>query len=162
MNYFVSLYAKSNQGTMKKLLIMALTLSMTACSMIQSDDDKATEIAVQWGEAYFNCDFHAAEKLSTPESLRWLQFAASNTTQEDLDLLKQQAADVEATDYIPEANDTLRVVELRVDHYLSKNLSVGVSQQMEEAVFHITTVKRNGSWQVRMAGLPRSEKQSRD
>ena len=120
MNYFVSLYAKSNQGTMKKLLIMALTLSMTACSMIQSDDDKATEIAVQWGEAYFNCDFHAAEKLSTPESLRWLQFAASNTTQEDLDLLKQQAADVEATDYIPEANDTLRVVELRVDHYLSR------------------------------------------
>ena len=147
---------------MKKLLIFAMTLSLTACNMLQSDDDKAPDVAVQWGEAYFNCDFHAAEALSTPESLRWLQFAASNTTQQDLDLLKQQAADVEATDYLPEANDTLRVVELRVSHYLSKNLSAGVSQQIEEGVFHITTVKRNGNWLVRMASLPRNEKQNRD
>ena len=147
---------------MKKLLIFVMTLSLTACNMLQSDDDKATDVAVQWGEAYFNCDFHAAQALSTPESLRWLQFAASNTSQQDLDLLKQQAAEVEATDYFPEADDTLRVVALRVNHYLSKNLSAGVSQQIEEGVFHVTTVKRNGKWLVRMASLPRNEKQSRD
>ena len=147
---------------MKKLLIFVMTLSLTACNMLQSDDDKATDVAVQWGEAYFNCDFHAAQTLSTPESLRWLQFAASNTSQQDLDLLKQQAAEVEATDYFPEADDTLRVVALRVNHYLSKNLSAGVSQQIEEGVFHVTTVKRNGKWLVRMASLPRNEKQSRD
>ena len=147
---------------MKKLLIFVMTLSLTACNMLQSDDDKATDVAVQWGEAYFNCDFHAAQALSTPESLRWLQFAASNTSQQDLDLLKQQAAEVEATDYFPEADDTLRVVALRVNHYLSKNLSAGVSQQIEEGVVHVTTVKRNGKWLVRMASLPRNEKQSRD
>ena len=147
---------------MKKLLIFAMTLSLVACDMMQSDDDKATDVAVQWGEAYFNCDYHAAEALSTPESLRWLQFAASNTTQQDLDLLKQQAAEVEATDFFPEANDTLRVVELRVNHYLSKNLSMGVSQQKEEGIFQTTVVKRGDKWLVRMASLPRSEKQSRD
>ena len=147
---------------MKKLLIFAMTLSLVACDMMQSDDDKATDVAVQWGEAYFNCDYHAAETLSTPESLRWLQFAASNTTQQDLDLLKQQAAEVEATDFFPEANDTLRVVELRVNHYLSKNLSMGVSQQKEEGIFQTTVVKRGDKWLVRMASLPRSEKQSRD
>ena len=147
---------------MKKLLIFAMTLSLVACDMMQSDDDKATDVAVQWGEAYFNCDYHAAEALSTPESLRWLQFAASNTTQQDLDLLKQQAAEVEATDFFPEANDTLRVVELRVNHYLSKNLSMGVSQQKEEGIFQTTVVKRGDKWLVRMASLPRSEKRSRD
>ena len=147
---------------MKKLLIFAMTLSLVACDMMQSDDDKATDVAVQWGEAYFNCDYHAAEALSTPESLRWLQFAASNTTQQDLDLLKQQAAEVDATDFFPEANDTLRVVELRVNHYLSKNLSMGVSQQKEEGIFQTTVVKRGDKWLVRMASLPRSEKQSRD
>ena len=72
---------------MKKLLIWALALSLTACSMLR-DDDQATAVAVEWGEAFFNCDYHAAEALCTPESRRWLQFAASNTTQHDLDMLK--------------------------------------------------------------------------
>ena len=147
---------------MKKILIFALTLSMTACSMIQSDDDKATDVAIEWGEAFFNCDYHAAEQLSTPESRRWLQFAASNTTQHDLDLLKQHAAEVEATDFFPEANDTLRVVELEVSNSISPTLNGEESVQQEEALFHVTVVNRNCSWLVRMAGLPRNEKQSRD
>jgi hypothetical protein len=147
---------------MKKLLICALMLSLTACNMIQRDDDQATAVAVEWGEAFFNCDYHAAEALSTPESRRWLQFAASNTTQHDLDLLKQHTAEVEATDFFPDANDTLRVVELAVSNSISPSIHAGESSQEEKALFHITVVKRNGSWLVRMADLPRSEKQSRD
>ena len=147
---------------MKKLLICALMLSLTACNMIQRDDDQATAVAVEWGEAFFNCDYHAAEALSTPESRRWLQFAASNTTQHDLDLLKQHAAEVEATDFFPDANDTLRVVELVVHNSISPSIHAGESSQVDKALFHITVVKRNSKWLVRMADLPRSEKQSRD
>lgn len=146
---------------MKKLLIWALALSLTACSMLR-DDDQATAVAVEWGEAFFNCDYHAAEALCTPESRRWLQFAASNTTQHDLDMLRQQAAQVEATEFFPEASDTLRVVELMVRNSVSPTNHGGESAQVEEALFHVTVVKRNGSWKVRMASLPRSEKQSRD
>ena len=146
---------------MKKLLIWALALSLTACSMLR-DGDQATAVAVEWGEAFFNCDYHAAEALCTPESRRWLQFAASNTTQHDLDMLRQQTAQVEATDFFPEASDTLRVVELVVRNSLSPTIHGGESAQVEEALFHVTVVKRNGSWKVRMASLPRSEKQSRD
>jgi len=147
---------------MKKLLIFALTLSLTACNMIQRDDDQATAVAVEWGEAFFNCNYHAAEALCTPESRRWLQFAASNTTQHDLDLLKQHAADVEATDFFPDANDTLRVVELVVRNSITPSTNAEKSSQKEKALFHVTVVKRNGNWLVRMADLPRSEKQSRD
>ena len=147
---------------MKKLLIWALALSLTACSMLRKDDDQATAVAVEWGEAFFNCDYHAAEALCTPESRRWLQFAASNTTQHDLDMLRQQAAQVEATEFFPEASDTLRVVELVVRNSVSPTIHGGESAQVEEALFHVTVVKRNGSWQIRMASLPRSEKQSRD
>jgi hypothetical protein len=147
---------------MKKLLIFALMLSLTACNMIQRDSNKATDVAVQWGEAFFNCDYHAAETLCTPESRRWLQFAASNTTQQDLDLLKQHAAEVEATDYFPAANDTLRVVQLVVRNSLSPAVNGGAPLQVDEALFSVTVVKRNDQWLVRMASLPRSEKQSRD
>lgn len=147
---------------MKKYLILSLTLALTACNMMQNDDDQATAIAIEWGEAFFNCDYHAAEALSTPDSRRWLQFAASNTTQQDLDLLKQHAAEVEATDFFPEANDTLRVVELAVRNSVKPTIAGEEPSQIEKAMFRTTVVKRNGSWLVRMASLPRSEKQSRD
>lgn len=147
---------------MKKYLILSLTLALTACNMMQNDDDQATAIAIEWGEAFFNCDYHAAEALSTPDSRRWLQFAASNTTQQDLDLLKQHAAEVEATDFFPEANDTLRVVELMVCNSVKPTIAGEQPSQIEKAMFRTTVVKRNGSWLVRMASLPRSEKQSRD
>ena len=147
---------------MKKYLILSLTLALTACNMMQNDDDQATAIAIEWGEAFFNCDYHAAEALSTPDSHRWLQFAASNTTQQDLDLLKQHAAEVEATDFFPEANDTLRVVELAVRNSVKPTIAGEQPSQIEKAMFRTTVVKRNGSWLVRMASLPRSEKQSRD
>lgn len=147
---------------MKKYLILSLTLALTACNMMQNDDDQATAIAIVWGEAFFNCDYHAAEALSTPDSRRWLQFAASNTTQQDLDLLKQHAAEVEATDFFPEANDTLRVVELVVRNSVKPTIAGEEPSQIEKAMFRTTVVKRNGSWLVRMASLPRSEKQSRD
>ena len=147
---------------MKKYLILSLTLALTACNMMQNDDDQATAIAIEWGEAFFNCDYHAAEALSTPDSRRWLQFAASNTTQQDLDLLKQHAAEAEATDFFPEANDTLRVVELAVRNSVKPTIAGEQPSQIEKAMFRTTVVKRNGSWLVRMASLPRSEKQSRD
>ena len=147
---------------MKKTLVLALSLLLAACDMIQNDDNEGTSTAVQWGEAFFNCDYHAAEALCTPESRRWLQFAASNTTQQDLDLLKHHAAQVEATDFFPEANDTLRVVELVVRNSVKPTVAGEEPSQTDKAVFHTTVVKRNGSWLVRMASLPQSEKQSHD
>ena len=147
---------------MKKLLILAMVLSLTACNLTNREDTLATDVAVQWGEAFFNCNYHAAQALSTPESRRWLQFAASNTTQQDLDLLKQHAAEVEATDYFPAANDTLRVVQLVVRNNLSPAVNGGAPLQVDEALFSVTVVKRNDQWLVRRASLPRSERQSRD
>ena len=147
---------------MKKLLILAMVLSLTACNLTNREDTLATDVAVQWGEAFFNCNYHAAQALSTPESRRGLQFAASNTTQQDLDLLKQHAAEVEATDYFPAANDTLRVVQLVVRNSLSPAVNGGAPLQVDEALFSVTVVKRNDQWLVRMASLPRSERQSRD
>lgn len=147
---------------MKKTTLFVMVALLTGCSVIQDDDDRATDVATQWAEAYFNCDYHGAEALSTPESYRWLQFAASNTTQHDLDLLQQQPAEVEATDYFPDANDTMRVVELRLSHFVKPLFSDSATKQVEEALFHATVVKRKGEWKVRMEGLPQSEKQSHD
>lgn len=147
---------------MKKIILLALTLTIAACSMIQNNDEQASATAVEWGEAFFNCNYHAAEELSTPESRHWLQFAASNTTQQDLELLKQHAAEVEATDFFPVANDTMRVIELVVRNSVKPTVAGEEPSQIDKALFHITVVKRNDRWQVRMVGLPQNEKQSLD
>ena len=69
---------------------------------------------------------------------------------------------MEVEDFFPEANDTLRVVSLKVSNYVSSTLPAESAQLVDEGVFNITTVLRDGKWLVKMEGLPQSEKQSRD
>lgn len=148
--------------SMKHLKMMIGLLLLTGCGEATESDDAARQVAQAWGDAYFNCDYHEAEQYVTEESGKWLRFAASNTTESDLELLQRQNATVDADDYFPVATDTLRVVRLKVENYLSPTALGEASRQEEEGVFEVTVVKRADSWQVRMEGLPRSEKQSHD
>ena len=133
---------------------------MASCNIGQEGDDVALNVATDWADAYFNCDFHEAASYATAESERWLRFAASNTTEQDLQTVKGGAT-ADADDYFTVANDTLRVVTLHVRDFL-KPVAVGEPAQLqEEGTFLVTVVKRDGKWKVRMEGLPRSERQSR-
>lgn len=149
---------------MKVFFLFCTALLLSGCDFTSDHDNEAIEAAVNWAEAYFNYDFHKAEEYITPESSRWLKFAASNTTERDLQLVQQNenGAEVEVEDFFPEANDTLRVVSLRVSNYVSSTLPAELAQLVDEGVFNVTTVLRDGKWKVRMEGLPQSEKQSRD
>ena len=124
-------------------------------------DQQARNAAEDWADAYFNCDFKDASGYVTPESQKWLQFAASNTTAEDLKLIQEAGgAKVTASEGFDEANDTMRLVTLTVTNYLTAQQQTSVLAK--EGIFKVVVVKRNEDWQVRMAGLPRNEKQSRD
>ncbi len=147
---------------MKKLLLMGVVAVLMGCALTDSDDNAATDAAEQWAWAFFNCDFHEAAAYCTAESNQWLRFAASNITEEDLKLLQGTAVEVTPTEYFPEANDTMRVVELKVRNFLKPTAIGTPSTIQEEGLFHVCVVNRDGKWLVRMAGLPRSEKQSRD
>ena len=62
---------------MVKKFMLLLPLLLTGCHLADNHYQKAIDNAHDWAEAYFNNDFHEAERLSTPESGRWLRFAAS-------------------------------------------------------------------------------------
>ena len=145
---------------MRNLLLLSTVVLMAGCTGSKDDND-AMAAAEAWADAYFNGDYHDAASYATAESDRWLRFAASNTTEEDLQLVKG-AAQATAEDYFPVADDTLRVVTLHVRNFLKPTI-IGDSIELEkEGTFLVTVVKRNAKWLVRMEGLPRSEKQSRD
>jgi hypothetical protein len=90
-----------------------------------------------------------------------LQYAASNTTEQELKLLQEAGgATVAASDRFDVANDTLRLVTLTVNNILT--IQHQTPTITKEGTFKVAVVKRDASWQVRMAGLPQNEKQSHD
>ena len=145
---------------MKQLLLFMATILMVGCDMGIDGDQQAKNAAEAWADAYFNCDYKDASGYVTPESQKWLQYAASNTTAEELKVLKDAGgAQVAVEESFDEANDTMRLVTLNVTNSLkpSKN-----PELVKDGIYKVVVVKRADSWQVRMAGLPRNEKQSRD
>jgi len=146
---------------MKQLLLFLAAILVAGCDVGMDGDQQAREVAGDWADAYFNCDFKDASGYVTPESQKWLQYAASNTTAEELKMLKDAGgARVSVNNSFDEANDTMRLVTLNVSNVLTTQQQKPVLA--EEGIFKVTVVKRDGEWLVRMAGLPQSGKQSRD
>jgi hypothetical protein len=148
---------------MKHLKLLFAAALMASCDMGTDGNGAVRDTAEAWAEAYFNCDYVEAGKYATAESDKWLRFAASNTTEQELELVNGRHAVVASDDDVSISNDTLRTVTLRVNNYLKPSmLGEPAVQPDEEGVFYVSVVKRDGRWQVRMEGLPQSEKQSRD
>jgi len=146
---------------MKQLLLFLAAILVAGCDVGMDGDQQAREVAGDWADAYFNCDFKDASGYVTPESQKWLQYAASNTTAEELKMLKDAGgARVSVNNSFDEANDTMRLVTLNVSNVLTTQQQKPVLA--EEGIFKVTVVKRDGEWLIRMAGLPQSGKQSRD
>ena len=146
---------------MRQLLLLLTVVLITGCNQGFDGDDAALDVAADWADAYFNCDFHEAANYTTAESDKWLRFAATNTTEEDLQVIQGKAT-ATADEYFTKANDTLRVVTLHVRNFLKPVVIGATAQLQEEGTFLVTVVKRDSKWKVRMEGLPQSEKQNRD
>ena len=146
---------------MKQLLLFVTAILMAGCDIGMDGDQQAKNVAGDWADAYFNCDYKDASEYVTPESQKWLQYAASNTTAEELKLLKEAGgAQVSVSDAFDEANDTMRLVTLNVTNVLTTQQQTSVLTK--DVTFKVMVVKHDGDWKVRMAGLPQSGKQSRD
>ena len=150
---------------MKKTSFLALgILLLTSCIEQEPVPNAEVRNRVQaFAEAYFNYDFLRAAELVTPESMKWLRFAASNITQQDIDILNAQEMPtvVDVTDYWQAPGDSTGTATVEVTDYLQKRTVGGSMQLVDEATFQLSVVEREGVYYVRMEGLPRSGRQSR-
>lgn len=146
------------------LLLLMLAVLATGCHRLNPDDEsQADEVLTAWAEAYFNCRYKEALRYVTPESERWLRFAASNMTEADVTLLnaQQQEATVVRSRY-DSNSDSTAVAHIVVSNYLQATAIGQQGRMASRGEFDIPLVKRNKQWYVRMEGLPRSGRQSRD
>ena len=151
---------------MKKIaLIMTAVAALTACSdgIGSQQQQAAGRVATDFAEAYFDMNYLRANDFVTTESAKWLAFVATNIGQEDIDVANTRNEGARVTLTSCEAlNDTTCEALLEVDNYVAAD-SIGRPAVVRDGgVFRLKVVLRDGRWQVRMEGLPRSEKHSRD
>ena len=146
---------KTIQHICRTVAAALLALSATGCTLTGSDKE-ARDAARQWAEAYFNGDYHEAERLTAGESRKWLLLAASNTTDAMLQLLQAEggaAADIRS---FAAASDTTASATVGVSRYMLPATIGGQPATAADGLFVLNMVRRNGRWLVKIGQLPRA------
>lgn len=146
---------------MKYYLLSIILLLLNSCQLYNDNDTEVIDKALsKWAEAYFNYDYSKAIEYMTPESEKWIRFAASNITQQDIDFLNKHQKDVkvEIVDRYIMNGDTTCSARIRVSDYVQLGFVGQESQITDQSEYQITLTKRNGKWLVKMEGQPQSEK----
>ncbi len=146
------------------LFILLFSCFLSSCSGECHVGEHGIDAAADsFATNYFNYRFVRSLQFCTPESEKWVRFAASNIIQEDIDTLRAQAsgATYEIED-VDEKNDTLAVVKYRVSDFLLVDTLGRAGRIVGDCVFDVPFVYRHGKWMVKMEAPLRSERQSRD
>lgn len=137
------------------LLLFPTLLLLAACGQPEAGQ-QAQAAADKFAAAYFNYDFPTALTLCTPESQKWLRFAASNVYEADLEVLRSmdEGAEVEPSE-VESLGDTVATVSVAVSHYMQRDTIGRPGHVTEGQTYHLRLVKRSGQWLVSLDGIPR-------
>ena len=140
------------------LFVCSLLFLATGCGCGNADRDDAEATALAFANAYFNYNFDEAAKFCTQDSRRWLSFAASNVYGADLEVLRNMdtGATVDVAEMDFPDGDSTAVVTVEVSGFMQRDTIGKAGRVVEEGVFTLSLVRRDGQWKVRMAGLPRN------
>lgn len=130
-------------------LVAALCLA-SACSL--KDDAAVETCAKSFGQNYFNLRLQQASGLCTDRSYKWIEFYASNISQDDVDVLNTQTdsalCDIDDIDI---DGDSARV-KMTVRNFLLCD-SIGRPGRMcKQGKCRLTLRKEGETWKVDLDG----------
>lgn len=130
-------------------LVAALCLA-SACSL--KDDAAVESCAKSFGQNYFNLRLQQASGLCTDRSYKWIEFYASNISQDDVDVLNTQTdsalCDIDDIDI---DGDSARV-KMTVRNFLLCD-SIGRPGRMcKQGMCRLTLRKEGETWKVDLNG----------
>ena len=146
---------------MKYYLLFALAFLLNSCQLTDANSSEAVDKPLlAWAEAYFGFDYKEALDYMTPESEKWIRFAASNITEKDVSYINEhnQEAKVEIVDRYMMAGDTTCSARIRVSDFVQLGFIGEDSKVIDQAEYQVTLVNRDGKWLVRMEGPLQSGK----
>ena len=109
---------------------------------------------------FFNWRLDKAAHFCTPDSKKWLQFAASQVQPEDLEQMKDLPQNFTYSYEITQgySKGIAAEVALNVENFFVLD-SIGKPGRLKEsATFPLQLVKQGETWKVRLDGLPRMVK----
>ena len=141
------------------LLLFCLLFVASSCEFHAGSSRQLKKQVDSFAVYYFNWQFHKAVRFVTPESEKWMSYAASQVHQADIDLLQQK--ELPATCEIQEItyNDTLfsAIAHVTIRNYLRMDTIGKEASVIDVANFDIPLSYHSQSdkWIVNINELPR-------
>ena len=109
---------------------------------------------------YFNWQLDKAAKFCTPESKKWLQFAASQVQPEDLEQIRKMPDNFAYAYEITKgsAQGVAAEVALSVENFYVLDSIGKPGHPQDKGTFHLQLVKQGETWKVSLGSLPRMDK----
>jgi len=138
-------------------LITAIVIAVS-CNGIDNHR-QMKKAASAFAEDFFSCKFKNAMSHCTPESQRWIVYAASNVTEEDIKAINSSHdKPVCKTTDILTLNDSTAVATVKVNDFILMD-SIGITgRKTQEAFFTINMKLRDGSWKIHLTSLPQMKR----
>lgn len=134
------------------LFVFATLFNIISCQEKELAEEEIIELrADSFGIAYFNWQYTEAIKWVTPESEKWIRYAASNVTQTDVDSLTSKEYGTNVTvEAINFDTDTTITVLYRIENYLNPKHIGEISQFLPYGECEIKLKNHQGKWLVHM------------
>lgn len=149
------------KGWIQFIIAMATAGIMVSCDFAQAINPSSAEgVAESFSKEYFNLRYRNAAKYCTKDSEPWLRFATSQISNEDIEILKTATDEAEIEIEKVEGGDNESTVTVTVSNYFETDTIGKCGHFTSRGTFRLKLVKENNAWKVRMANLPRNEKQN--
>lgn len=149
--------------TISLTIVGCVLIGLCACTD-HKNEEQLRDTASAFAQTYFNWQFNDALAHCTPSSQRWISYAASQVTQDDVDKLRsaEQGARSEIKKIHYEEGDSVASVVMKVENFLSMDSLDAVGDFVESATYTLQFVQLNKRWKVKLTELPRPDSPRHD
>lgn len=145
------------------MLLACLLFIASSCESHLGSSRQLKKEVDSFAVYYFNWQFHQAIRFVTPESEKWMSYAASQVHQADIDLLqqKQLPATCEIQEITYDDENQTAVAHIAIHDYLRMDTIGKAASVIDIAYFDIPLSYHSESdkWIVNINELPRPVKQ---
>lgn len=144
--------------------LIALILIIPSCRSTNNESKEIREIVDSFAICYFNWQYEKATKYCTQSSKKWLEFAASQVNNQDIEILRNQQDEptikLISIDY--NELEQIATVQISANNFVESHGFGECPTKRENAIFNLKIVKEENKWKIKMEALPQSERQNPD
>ncbi|MBQ1759120.1 MAG: hypothetical protein IIZ94_05515 [Prevotella sp.] len=144
------------------MMVLGVLFLLVACDFHAGSSRQLKKEVDSFAVYYFNWQFHHAVRFVTPESEKWMHYAASQVHQADIDLLqsKELPASCEINEVVYSEDDKTAIAHVTIQNYLRMDTIGKAATIVNTAQFDIPLIYQSETdkWIVEVNELLRPVK----